>query len=462
VRDHLPTFLAHAAESDRPVPTFVREEFERFLRCGVLEEGCAVVKCEHCGFTRLVAHSCKGRGVCPSCIARRMSDTAAHLVDRVIPEIPMRQWVLSLPVPLRYLLAWETSLVTEVSAIFVDAVFQHLRQVAKRELGLKHQRDAHAGAVCSVQRWGGSVNVNPHLHALASDGVFVREADGTLRFRALPEPTKGEIAAVAWTTCERVVALLRKRGQWLDAPPENDALAEKEPLLAQLYAASIAGTLVLGPKAGQRQMRLFGTAARDPDTDSGRVRNAYGFDVDASVRVPARERRRLEALARYTLRPPLSRNRLEKQADGSYRIRLKKAWSDGSTHIVLEGPELLGRLAALVPPPRAHLTRYYGVFAPRAKLRGEVVPKPKDDAANKDCKHEPETERERQRRLTWSQLLARVFAIDVLRCDRCGSRMQRVEWVTRPERIQALLKATGPPASGGTAAEPSADSAQAA
>ena len=126
VRDHLPGFLAGAAENDRPVPEFVCEELERFLRCGILEEGCAVVRCESCGFTRLVAYSCKGRGVCPSCIARRMSDTAAHLVDRVLPQVPMRQWVLSLPVPLRYLLAWDCELSAAVIGIFMDAVFRHL------------------------------------------------------------------------------------------------------------------------------------------------------------------------------------------------------------------------------------------------------------------------------------------------------------------------------------------------
>jgi len=205
VRDHLPAFLAKAAEAERAVPEFVRAEFERFLKCGWVEEGCAVVRCESCGFTRLVAYSCKGRGVCCSCIARRMSDTAAHLVDRVLPEAPMRQWVLSLPVPLRYLLAWDCELCSAVIGIFMDAVFRHLRRVAKRELGVRRLGDAHPGAVCNVQRWGGSVNVNPHLHALVTDGVFVRETDGTLRFRALPEPTKDEIAAVAWDICERTV-----------------------------------------------------------------------------------------------------------------------------------------------------------------------------------------------------------------------------------------------------------------
>ena len=465
VRDHLPAFLAQAAEAGRAVPDFVREELEGFLRCGILEEGFARVKCGECGFERLVPLSCKGRGVCPSCIARRMSDTAAHLVDRVLPHVPIRQWVLSLPVPLRYLLAWDTELGTEVIRIFVGCVVRRLQRVAKAELGLRRCGDAHVGAVCVVQRWGGSANLNPHIHGLVTDGVFVRDGDGSLRFRALPAPSRGEIAAVAWDICERVVGLLRKRGQWLDAASEDDALAEKEPLLAQLYAASLAGTLVMGPKAGQRQLRLFGAAAREHKDGDGGPKNGYGFDVDASVRVPAHDRSRLEALARYMLRPPLSRSRLEKQADGRYRIRLKKPWSDGSTHLVLDGPELLGRLAALVPPPNAHVTRYFGVFAPRSMLRPEVIPKqtdaaedakPTPDAAGADsCEHvtaDEGNEAGRQRRLSWSQLLARVFSIDVLRCARCGSRMQRVEWCLRPERIQAVLRSRGPPVNESTTA----------
>ena len=453
VREHLPAFLSRAADTGGSVPAHVRDELERFLTCGILEEGFARIACEHCGFERLVPFSCKGRGICPSCIARRMSDTAAHLVDHVIPSVPMRQWVLSLPMPLRYLLAWQPELVAAVSGIFVEAVFRHLRRVAKRELPLRRQAEAHAGAVCMVQRYGSAVNLNVHLHVLATDGVFVVGEGGRPEFRALPAPSRAEIGTVAWEVCERVVALLRKRGQWLDAPGENDALAETEPLLAQLYAASISGTLVMGPNAGRRQLRVFGVAARDPDEDRSHAKNGYGFDLDASVRVPAHDRKRLEGLLRYMLRPPLSRSRLERLEDGRYRIKLKKGWSDGTTHIVLDGVELIGRLAALVPPPRAHLTRYYGVFAPRAKLRRAIVPEPQLMDGGCACSASSATpigtvaaaEKGRQRRLSWAALLARVFAVDVLKCNRCGSSMQRVEWCTRPDRIKAVLKSTGPP-----------------
>ena len=78
-----------------------------YLSCGVLACGFLRLQCESCGKDRLLPLSCKGRSVCPSCGGRRMVDTAAHLVDRVFPRVPVRQWVLSLPFALRYRLAYD-------------------------------------------------------------------------------------------------------------------------------------------------------------------------------------------------------------------------------------------------------------------------------------------------------------------------------------------------------------------
>lgn len=69
---HYPDFLARLAAGDRGLPEYVREEFDEYLRCGVLEHGFLRVVCEHCHAERLVAFSCKKCGFCPSCGARRM------------------------------------------------------------------------------------------------------------------------------------------------------------------------------------------------------------------------------------------------------------------------------------------------------------------------------------------------------------------------------------------------------
>jgi ribosomal protein S27E len=73
----------------------VQEEFAAYLKCGRLEHGFLRVRCEDCHAEKLVAFSCKRRGFCPSCGARRMTDTAALLADEVLPQKPLRQWVLS-------------------------------------------------------------------------------------------------------------------------------------------------------------------------------------------------------------------------------------------------------------------------------------------------------------------------------------------------------------------------------
>jgi hypothetical protein len=87
----IPAFFDQCGASDRAAPFFVRKEFEGFLRCSILAHGFARVYCIECQFDRLVAFAGKRRGFCPSCMARRMAETAAHIVDSVIPAIPTRQ-----------------------------------------------------------------------------------------------------------------------------------------------------------------------------------------------------------------------------------------------------------------------------------------------------------------------------------------------------------------------------------
>jgi Transposase zinc-binding domain len=101
------------------VPNFVKREFEAYLRCGVLEHGFARVYCQECHYDRLIGFSCKRRGFCGSCLARRMGEMSVRLVDSIIPEIPSRQWVLSLPAPLRYLIAYDNEALNFVVTTFL-------------------------------------------------------------------------------------------------------------------------------------------------------------------------------------------------------------------------------------------------------------------------------------------------------------------------------------------------------
>ena len=95
VDEYWPEFQAELASQDKYLPAYVTQEFEAYLKCGRLEHGFLRVRCETCHDERLVAYSCKRRGFCASCGARRMADSAALLVDDILPHQPMRQWVLS-------------------------------------------------------------------------------------------------------------------------------------------------------------------------------------------------------------------------------------------------------------------------------------------------------------------------------------------------------------------------------
>ncbi len=117
VEQHYPVFALHMADQGRPLPDYVQREFEDYLKCGRLERGFLRVRCESCQAEHLVTFSCKRRGFCPSCGARRMAENAALLVDEVLPEQPIRQWVLSFPYPLRFLFAGRPVIMGQVLGI---------------------------------------------------------------------------------------------------------------------------------------------------------------------------------------------------------------------------------------------------------------------------------------------------------------------------------------------------------
>jgi len=100
--EHYPAFAALREAQGRPLPTYVQHEFEDFLNRGRLEHGFLRVRCERWHDEKLVAFSCKRRGFCTSCGARRMVESAALLVDEALPEQPMREWVLSVPYCVRF------------------------------------------------------------------------------------------------------------------------------------------------------------------------------------------------------------------------------------------------------------------------------------------------------------------------------------------------------------------------
>ena len=253
-----------------------------------------------------------------------MSAGAAFLVDHVFGDTPVRHWVLSLPLPLRYLLAYDSSLVGEVLAAFLESVFRHLRWKAKYLLDLPSVTLAHPGAVTAIQRSGSHLALNIHFHSLITDGVFIRQPGEPVVFLELPPPSDAEATEVAWDTCRRTRRILIHRGLWLDdqGDTQADQQTAPEPALAAIYQASIRGVLSMGPRRGYRVVRFYGQAAQDDQDSPSTHRSGYEFDLHA--RQAARDRVSLERLARYVLRPPLAQGRLDREPDGRISLRMKK------------------------------------------------------------------------------------------------------------------------------------------
>lgn len=452
VAEHWPGFRERV-ESLGGLPRFVTEEFDAYLGCGILERGCLHLSCRQCGHSQLVAFSCKKRGFCPSCTARRMSDVAVHLEESVLPRVPVRHWICSLPWGVRALLGYDRKLCAEVTSAFATELSRSLQRRAKRALSLDSVRDAHTGLVVAVQRTDSALRLNVHFHVLALDGAYVRDAhSGELVFESLDTPTRAESADVAARTAERIARIFDKHSRSLDpemTDSEPHALELDEPGLSACYDAAARGIDVTGTRAGQPTLRLV--VSQDPpaltdDALDEPVANVRGVNLYAKQRVDGRDRKQLERLCRYVTRPPVAEDRLERRADGRFELAFKSVWKDGTRALVLEGQDLIARLVAAVPPPRFHLVRYFGVLSSHSSRRSEVVPTPPDDptthappAAPGDQLELPTDEALPAARKRWGWLLKHVFQADVDTCARCGGPMRWLEVATSSDATARLM-----------------------
>jgi len=426
--EHLNTFLeqAESSSSGQSYPWFVKRELRALLSCGILARGFLRVYCPTCKTSALLAFSCKKRGFCASCCARRMADTAAHLVDRILPDVPVRQWVLTFPFRLRYLLAYNRKLCGAVRKTCLRALLTFLRRRARRS-GIP---DGESGAVCSVQRAGGAINVNVHFHILALDGVFYEpDEEAKIDFQHLPAPSDFEVRRLLTTIQKRVDRVLAKHG--LDRMSGG---ADRD--------ADDSGMAACLENAGRVRPVRLGREPLPPMPEFARRRCAEqdGYTLHADTLVPGGDRLALERLARYITRPPIASERLSLTDQGRVLYRLRSPFHDGTTVLSFEPTQLIARLCSLVPPPRFHLVTYHGVLAPNHAWRADVVfhhdSRPRARSASASTA---------SRRLPWADLLRRVYAFDVLLCDRCGSAKKIIATITRRDVICKILAAQGLP-----------------
>ncbi|MBK9522268.1 MAG: transposase [Rhodocyclaceae bacterium] len=332
VQTHFATWLDLASgEFGAAPPGYVERTFRRYLECGILAHGFARAYCDTCQHDLLIAYSCKGRGVCPSCNTRRMVETAAHFVDHVFPPVPVRQWVLAVPKRLRYFLQTDAALQGAVLRIFLSEVERALRQHSGGRAAT-----ARIGAVAFIHRFGSSLNAHVHFHCCVMDGVFEPSANA-------------------------------------------DDLDTEDAPIATFHAAYQLDALAIQAVQTRTRKRILRTFVRRGLIDQADAKemaqweHGGGFSVDASVCIEGNDRAGLERLLRYCARPPFALEHLHQHDAEHVVYHNPKPHQGGSRELVLTPLELIDKIGAVIPPPRTHGHRYYGVLAPNAPMRAAVT-----------------------------------------------------------------------------------------
>jgi hypothetical protein len=354
---------------------------ENFLRCGDLHFGFARVWCPTCHHSFLTAFSCDSRTFCPSCEAKRRALWVEHVLTEVLPpKASYRMLVFTVPKCLRRLLMRNRLLLGILSRIAYDVTRRHLAAYLP---GV----DGKPFFVTSVQLWGSSVNIHPHLHALVS--LAIKERGGALHH--LPE--RIDFTPLADEFRRAVLAAFSSRG-----------------VISQELADRILGWDHHG-----------------------------GFSVDASVSVPSGDTEGLERVAAYVLRPPVSLSRLTYRPGARTVIyRTPHTPVTGGTFVTMDAQEFIVRLLCLVPEPYQSLIRYYGAASSTWRRRPPDTPLLSETTTSDPVPQKPASPD--TSRSSWARMIRRIYGVDPLTCPRCGDTMKVLAYIHDPEVIERILR----------------------
>jgi hypothetical protein len=310
-----------------------------------------------------------------------------------------------------------------VLRIFLRVIAQSLQSNSAGAVNVD-KATLHIGAVAFIHRFGSSLNEHVHFHVCAVDGVFEATESGIIF-----HPTTGIDA----DTVFQVQATLRRR--------------------------------ILRAFVGRGLLENF----------EAKEMLAYkhsGFSVDAGVCIEAADRAGLERLLRYCARPPFAMDRLRK-AGSELVYRCSKQRSEPGSDkrgakadgLPLSPLELINRIAALVPPPRLHRHRYFGVLAPNSPLRAAVTAMAAAPAQPTTAQAEPTTTSggadgpapmgnsiaptpepappKRAAHYLWAVLIARIYEVFPLLCPICGAQMRIIAFITHSADIRHILDHIG-------------------
>lgn len=385
------------------LPGYIQNTFRAYLKCGILAYGFARARCAGCGNEKIIAFSCRSKGLCPSCCSKYMANAAMHLSEEVLPLVPIRQYVLSLPKIIRSYVTRNAKLSGTVLRIFISEIEKQSKKNCADA-----PSSAKLGAVTFIQRFGSSLNNHHHYHTCVIDGVFYQDEAGEVHYVPVENLGVEDTTEIQNRVRTRVLRLFKRRG-----------------LITEELADKMA-----------------------------RWRHSSGFSVNGDVCVDPEDRKALGRLIRYCARPAFASEQLTEQSDGRIRYELSKVSSGGQTHMILAPDEFLDKISLLIPPPRKHRHHYHGVLAPNSPMRSAVVsyanrPLPRKLVLPPE---EPPAQTEEEQgsagyRSLWAMLLAHIYEIIPLVCLQCGGEMKIIAFIKEREVIDKILTHIGEPTS---------------
>ena len=233
-------------------------------------------------------------------------EISAHLVDEVIPRVPIRQWVITFPFDLRYLLAWHKKLRAQILSAVMRGLERHYVAQARAQGG----QDPKYAAVSVAQRMDGAVRLNVHFHVLCADGAWIK-TENAVEFLQAPPITQDVVEEVFADILQRIGRQTAKLPDLIEDPglfpkPDNSAMAS-------ILKSAMLGHQMAGKDKGKPQRVEFGKHVPTIHSDL-RKRNCArgeGFSLHADRTVAPDDREDLESLCNYLCRPAVPADRLE-------------------------------------------------------------------------------------------------------------------------------------------------------
>jgi len=397
-----------------PLKSYVLKALDAYLDCGIFRHGCARLCCEQCGHSELLAFSCKTRNLCPSCDAKRAAIFAENVHQNILPNLPIRHLVWTIPKMLRGFYRFDSELRGEFFLATWNSWLEYCKMMFPEIDQLK------TAAVMSMHLAGSMLNWHPHLHSLCLSGVVNKQGE----FQLLPE------IDTAW---------LEKR-------------------FAQKLKTSL-------------QKSTIDCSEHISIIDSWEEHS--GFNIHAGEIIEPEEQDSRLFLARYLLKCPIALNKIELIEEPlSTTVRYYKETDDEAEFRDFSPLEFLAQLTRFVLSPSEQSIRFYGLASPRTrgalrKSRSALnaiyncyQPNSLElnnlDSAN--C--EPETinlpdncplPERRPISRHWAHWIAKIFELDPLQCPKCQGRMKVKAIIHKPSEIERIcnhigIKAWKPPA----------------